>query len=741
MVTGPMAQDYSQQHRGGDEAYQRYLAGMDKSMRQKVALTAAHLLGEGRVADMGMGSGTGTQALASLYPRMRVVGVDVNPEMVERARAKLTLENLAFVTGDIAQRVFEPNSLDAIFDSSVLHHVTSFSGYDHEAAARALTAQVEQLAPGGSLIVRDFVAPPSGLVLLDLPASDGDDSDDPTRCSTARLFERLAREFRPLSANPGFAFEAVSSDAAVDLQAGWRRFRVERRLAAEFLLRKDYRADWATEVLEEYTYFDQPRFEAEYSRLGLRLLASFPIHNPWIVQNRYVGRALLRTPDGEPEDFPPTNLLIVGEKVREGEGVRFVAGELRPATGFLVTHCYRHVVSGSLRDLVRRRGTAIDVVPWFEAQGALYVLARKGHPRPVLQTSDADPALDGGSAVGYVTEPILTVQTEKPLGVTVEDTLRGSGIGDTQIVAMQEASRYYPSPGGLMEQVRAVHVRIAPTYLQRDVDNQSGFTSGGSVRAIDAHQLLRAAQVGALPDARLELNVYELLLSQAQDPGPWIGAEICLTDQGGEPPPSLSLTLPRRRSYVPASPGESAGFLELRCRDLRELSPAGEELVRQPREYALPRQLSTNTVSCALLRRRGGVIELGLDEDDLPAVQAFEGTSAIWVTPAWRLPRGTTSRAQAQAFVTRQLSHSYGVEVRSMVELGGRYHPSAGVTPEIVFPYAVDAVVAHPTRCPLRWVALAELVANAGELREGHLRIACLRSAHALGLLAARVRD
>jgi len=38
-------------------AIARDLAGMDASMRQKVALTAAHLLCEGRVADMGMGSG------------------------------------------------------------------------------------------------------------------------------------------------------------------------------------------------------------------------------------------------------------------------------------------------------------------------------------------------------------------------------------------------------------------------------------------------------------------------------------------------------------------------------------------------------------------------------------------------------------------------------------------------------------------------------------------------------------
>jgi len=38
------------------------------------------------------------------------------------------------------------------------------------------------------------------------------------------------------------------------------------------------------------------------------------------------------------------------------------------------------------------------------------------------------------------------------------------------------------------------------------------------------------AQVGALPDARLELNAYELLLHLGVDVGPWIGAELELPE-------------------------------------------------------------------------------------------------------------------------------------------------------------------------------------------------------------------
>src|SRR6476661_3308138 len=96
---------YQAQDRGAADAYQRYLAGMDASMKQKVALTAAHLLCEGRIADMGMGSGQGSHALAALYPRLDVVGVDINPTMVALAAERHRLSNLSFVAGDIAQPV------------------------------------------------------------------------------------------------------------------------------------------------------------------------------------------------------------------------------------------------------------------------------------------------------------------------------------------------------------------------------------------------------------------------------------------------------------------------------------------------------------------------------------------------------------------------------------------------------------------------------------------------------------
>ena len=64
----------------------------------------------------------------------------------------------------------------------------------------------------------------------------------------------------------------------------------------------------------------------------------------------------------------------------------------------------------------------------------------------------------------------------------------------------------------------------------------------------------------------------------------------------------------------------------------------------------------------------------------------------------------------------------------------GRYHPSAGATPEVVHPFAAEVRAAR--ECPLLWVDLQELLGAPSLLRDGHLRIAAFRAAHALGLLS-----
>lgn len=721
------------QHRGDPRAYDRYLRGMDVSMRQKVALTAAHLLGEGHVADMGMGSGTGSHALASLYPRLTVTGVDLDPTMVERARASHRLPNLAFRTGDIARPVFEPGSLACIFDSSVLHHVTSFGGYACDAALRALEAQVPQLSAGGVLIVRDFLDPGPGDVLLDVSAADGDSSCDPRSCSTAALLERFSKEFRSLHEAPGFPLQPC--DGAVELPAGWRRYRLSRRHAVEFLLRKDYRADWEKEVQEEYTYLTQEGFETAFQRLGLRVLASTPIRNPWILRHRFQGHFQWWTPEGRPLEAPATNYLIAGERVPAGEGVRFEAAGPHPPLGFLSLEHHRHRATGKVFDLVRRPFRTLDVVPFFEEGGELYVLARMAYPRPILLTA---PTLDGSRSGGYVTEPLNVLQTDRPLGQTLEEALRSdAGIEPGRIRKVLEGTTYYPSPGGILEEVTSALVEVEPVFEGKPLAARSGFNTSGRAGAIAALQVLRAAQVGGLPDARLELNVYNLLHQQHRNPGSWIGEELDLQPCLEAPSPSEfpGLDWDSGRTFQQVAPSHGAAFLEIRCTEFQELSAEGAVVARQPLEFVVPRPFSTNTLAVAALLRHREQVLLGIAREDLPAAQAFRGSSNLLVAPAWRLPRDVDSLTPARAWVRERLEREYGVRTGRVWELGGRYHPTPGLTPEVVYPTAFEVVKAGEAMNPLLWIPLPDLLERVDTLRDGHLRILCHRAAHALGML------
>jgi ubiquinone/menaquinone biosynthesis C-methylase UbiE len=720
--------DDGSKNRDSEAAYARYLAGMDASMRQKVALTAAHLLADGVVADMGTGSGEGANALAQLYPALRVVGVDLDPQMVLRARAKFDAVNLSFEAGDIAQRVFAEASLDGIFDSSVLHHVTTFSGYAHEAASRCLETQVQALKTGGVIVVRDFLLPDDAdeSVLLDVPES------------LVPLLERTAREYRSLHATPGFPLQQLDLT-----REGWARFRLARRHAVEFVLRKDYTDDWEAEIKEEYTYFDRARFEQTFASLGLRVLASTPIWNPWIVRNRFEGKFEMRALDERPLPFPATNYIIVGERVGEGASVSFEDAGAAEKVGFLALEHVVRTDTKQVRDIVRRPGVVADVIPYFVSEERVYVLARTSYPRPILVAQAASKfALDGAGVVPWLVEPLHVALFEKPIAQSVEEELwRTARLDADAIVSMTMGSAYCPSPGGLQEEVRSIFVEVRPSFLDLALEGISPFSTSGRVRPIEAQQLLRAAQVGGLPDARLELNVRDLLTRLGRAHGPWLG------DAPHDPPQPLSHTeraswdvlksIPSRRLYRPHRDTRDRPFLELHARRFVERDAAGRAVGEAVLEFAMPTARSSVTVALALLARVNDVVCLGLDDDDLPAIQSFYGHSNVLVAPAWRLPVTCDSRAEALTFVRARLRAEHGVEVGELTELGGRYHPSPGATPEVVHPFAawVSSCSEPANLRALRFVPIEELACHATEIVDGHLRVAVLRAASMLGVL------
>jgi hypothetical protein len=143
------------------------------------------------------------------------------------------------------------------------------------------------LREDGVFVLRDFVSPATDAhILLEL-------ADEPSRgdaigeLSEADLLQRFARTARPLDTRcgPGFFLEEVDP-----CRPAARLFRLPHKWAAEFVLRKDYRADWEVELLEEYAYFTAEEFADGLARAGGRLLCAEPYWNPWIVRHRFAGK-------------------------------------------------------------------------------------------------------------------------------------------------------------------------------------------------------------------------------------------------------------------------------------------------------------------------------------------------------------------------------------------------------------------------------------------------------------------
>src|SRR5439155_15543305 len=118
---------------------------------------------------------------------------------------------------------------------------------------------------------------------------------------------------------------------------------------------------------------------------------------------------------------------------------------------------------------------------------------------------------------------------------------------------------------------------------------------------------------------------------------------------------------PSRRTFEDATADDSRHFLELRCSRFVEFDSDGKEVSSQALEYVVPREMSINTIATALLTRRGDEILIGVDDDDLPAAQSFTGNSALFVAPAWRLPKSITRRRDARRWIEERLLREYGV--------------------------------------------------------------------------------
>ena len=127
-----------------DEIARLAVPGASRTDRYDRLLLSLVPAGADRVLDVGCGLGHLTWAIAT---RSReVVGVDISPVMIERARAPATSTTVGFRHGDFLDLDFAGGTFDCIVSVSALHHM---------ADDIAIGRMVNLLRPGGRLIVHD----------------------------------------------------------------------------------------------------------------------------------------------------------------------------------------------------------------------------------------------------------------------------------------------------------------------------------------------------------------------------------------------------------------------------------------------------------------------------------------------------------------------------------------------------------------------------------------------------------
>ncbi len=75
------------------------------------------------IADIASGTGEGAAALAVAQPESKVVGIDLDKELVERSQQAFPMQNLSFVVADARRTPLSDQSVDAIVSAHTIEHI------------------------------------------------------------------------------------------------------------------------------------------------------------------------------------------------------------------------------------------------------------------------------------------------------------------------------------------------------------------------------------------------------------------------------------------------------------------------------------------------------------------------------------------------------------------------------------------------------------------------------------------
>jgi SAM-dependent methyltransferase len=292
--------------------YNTYARAMDSIIGLKYREIKAGVV-PGKIVDEGCADGALLVQLAKDFPDSDLIGIDIAAEFIARCHERQRMGEFGGAFVHVHQRnlldpIFKPDTIDTTICNSTLHELWSYG--EQAATVQAYLAEkFRQTRPGGRLVIRDVVGFPERQQTVWMRCAQDDglaDDPDPARLSTHARFKRFAREFRvPV------AYEEVDGG----FKLGWQG-------AMEFLTKKDYTDNWASELNEEFCFWSFDEWKQALHTAGFRVLenpnepelGSRAYLNPWRVEHGFAGKVSFHDEAGNPLPYPPTNMILIGEK-------------------------------------------------------------------------------------------------------------------------------------------------------------------------------------------------------------------------------------------------------------------------------------------------------------------------------------------------------------------------------------------------------------------------------------------
>ena len=287
--------------------YNSYSRGMDQNIEFKFNDIKPFVI-QGKIVDCGCGTGALIWYLSKYFSESDIIGIEATRKFYEFCRLQQYPNPFVFFyRRNILDQNFKENTINTFVYSSVLHEIYSY--INKEALVKVLKNTYKQLSPGGRVIIRDVVGPEKGneKVLLELNEQDGKTSGDIKNLSTYSKFKKFVKDFIPRKIK--FKEKRFNGQKLIELSL---------KDAYEFISKMNYTDNWNSEMHEEFGFWSFSDWKKEMKKLGFEIVAgSHPFKSEYIIEKMYKGKVTIYKKRGKSliiVDYPPTNMVLVGEK-------------------------------------------------------------------------------------------------------------------------------------------------------------------------------------------------------------------------------------------------------------------------------------------------------------------------------------------------------------------------------------------------------------------------------------------